>query len=583
MKREPTRLANEQFDLLVVGAGIYGSTIAAAAAEQGLKVALIDQGDFGHATSANSQKIIHGGLRYLQQLDLWRMRESIAARRHLMTVAPHLVRPLPCIVPTQGHGLRSKLVLAVALALNDLVSWDRNRAMDDAHRLPRGRVVSAAECLQRVPGLNPGDVTGGAVWFDAMAWDSERVTLAFVTSAASNGACVANYIQATGYLGTAKTVYGVAAKNVLDGETFEIRASVVVNAMGPWSGGLSAPNGEPVPDLPRRWCRAMNVIINRQLFGEYAVGLTAGQYVDRDAILNKGTRDFFFVPWRGCTIIGTFYDRVQNWDHKDLVGPEDIQRMLREINTAYPAADLKLTDVGYVHSGMLPEAPNSNEFHDVQLLKQPVVVDAAPAGGVQGLLSVIGVKYTTAAQVAQRIVHTTRGKLRRVSGSTGFDSNKRDRSNTGQPSIGVNRENAAATVQPDTVARLRATYGSALSDVWRFLETPESRQSLSPDQSILAGEVIYSVRREMSQKLSDVVFRRTGLGTDHYPGRRTLLRCAEVMAAEHGWTVQRMNKEIVEVEQKYSALFAAGCIERPEPLIEAASPKTAGNAHHGRE
>lgn len=531
MKRDPVRLANESFDLLVVGAGIYGATIASAAAGQGIRVALIDRGDFGHLTSANSQKIIHGGLRYLQHLDFGRMRESIEARRRYMTVAPHLVHPLQCIVPTRGRGLRSRPVMKAALLFNDLISRDRNDGMDDLHLLPRGRTVSAAECLRLMPGLDPGDVTGGAVWFDAMAANTERLTLFFVSSAAAEGACVANYVQATSYLESGNAVRGVAAEDVLTGETFDVRASLVVNAMGPGARSMPGASNEYTRGLPRSWCRAMNVVVNRRLFGDYAVGLTAGRYVDRDAVLRHGTRDFFFVPWNDSTIIGTFYDRVPARAAWNDVVADDIRRMLREINAAYPAAGLLPPDVGFVHAGLLPEAPGSHASEDVQLLKHAVVVDAEQAAGVKGLLSVVGVKYTTAAQVAQQVVRAARVKLGLPAG-------------------------LPASANPQTGSPAR------------------------PDP---AGEVVFAIRNEMAQKLSDVVFRRTGIGAGRYPGRAALLCSAAMMAPELGWTRQRTMQEVDETEQTYSPLFEAGCVARPEPLVDAAGGRVAVIAAVARE
>ena len=300
------QLQDRPFDILVIGGGIYGATIAHAAAEQGLKVSLIDKGDFGHSTSSNSLKIIHGGLRYLQQLDVRRMRESIKSRRQLTACAPHLVEPLQCIVPTRGYGLRSRPVMSVALALNDLVSWDRNRGLDSEHRLPSGHTVSAEQCLRMIPGLDRDRVTGGAIWFDAIALSTERLNLSFVTSAATLGAAVANYVRADGYIFAKGSIVGAKVEDVLTGEKFDIRATLVINASGPWANDFSNSVSGLRKKTPVSWIRATNIVIKHRLFGDYAVGLSAGNYTDRAAIAKKGTRDLFFVPWRSGTIVGTF-------------------------------------------------------------------------------------------------------------------------------------------------------------------------------------------------------------------------------------------------------------------------------------
>lgn len=161
MRRGIDRLASEEFDLLIVGAGIYGACAAWDASLRGLRVALIDRGDFGGATSQHSQKTIHGGLRYLQQADLKRMRESIRERRTLMRIAPQFVSPFPCVMPTYGHLTRGREALAVAMLANDLVGLDRNRIDDPAKRIPRGRTVSRRRVLELLPGIPTKGLTGG--------------------------------------------------------------------------------------------------------------------------------------------------------------------------------------------------------------------------------------------------------------------------------------------------------------------------------------------------------------------------------------------------------------------------------------
>ena len=141
MKRNLGMLENEEFDLLIVGGGIYGATTAREAVLRGLKVALIERGDFGHATSSNSLKIIHGGLRYLQHGDFRRMRRSIRARSSLLRIAPHLVDPIKFVMPTYGHFFKGREVMTLALAVNDIVSWDRNRLLDKGKHIPQSRNV----------------------------------------------------------------------------------------------------------------------------------------------------------------------------------------------------------------------------------------------------------------------------------------------------------------------------------------------------------------------------------------------------------------------------------------------------------
>lgn len=563
MKRDLARLQERAFDILVIGSGIYGATIAHAAAKQGLKVALIDKGDFGHSTSANSLKIVHGGLRYLQQLDVRRMRESIRSRRQLSEFAPHLVRPLQCIVPTRGYGLRGRLVMSVALALNNLVSWDRNTGLDSEHRLPSGHTVSAEQCLGMIPGLDRDRVTGGAIWFDAMALNTERLNLSFVTSAATSDAIVANYVRANGYIFAKGSIVGAEVEDVLTGEKFDIRAALVINASGPWANDFAESVSGLRKKTPQSWVRATNIVIKRRLFGDHAVGLSAGHDPDRGAIAKKGTRDLFFVPWKNGTIAGTFYSRFTG--SADDFGPEasDIHNMLRQINVAYPSANIRPIDVSNVHAGLLPERPGTNEAAgDIQLMKQLVLNDTAKSFHVPGLLSLVGVKYTTAPQVAERVVRMAISKLGRNKATKNV-GNRNDslHSLDGEKCDQVRRESDPAPTA--LIDHLRTYYGDEVTAVMRYCSTPEGRDPVGPGQSILAGQVVYSVKHEMAQCLADIVFRRTDLGTFGYPGRESLVRCAELMAAELGWEKKRVSEEIEMVEGAYSALAEAGCLQLP--------------------
>src|ERR1043166_854658 len=163
MQRSLDALQSTAFDLLVIGGGILGASVARDAALRGLRVARVERGAGGGGTSSNSLRIIHGGLRYLQHLDLRRMRESIRERSMWLRIAPHLVEPLPVLVPTYGWGLRGKSVLRAALAVNDVIAWDRNRTLAPDRRLPAGRAVSRAECLALVPELTGPGLTGGGL------------------------------------------------------------------------------------------------------------------------------------------------------------------------------------------------------------------------------------------------------------------------------------------------------------------------------------------------------------------------------------------------------------------------------------
>ena len=200
MKRNLERLANQKFDVLVVGGGIHGAITAWDAALRGLSVALIERGDFGSGTSQNSLKIIHGGLRYLQNGNLSRIRMMVRERTAWMKIAPHLIHPLPCLMPTTQQMSRSRLAMGIALMANDYLSFDRNQLDDPEKDLFDGMIVSQRELSRILPGYDVSTSTGAAVWYDAQIYNSERLLLEFIISAVQIGAEAANYVEAISFL-----------------------------------------------------------------------------------------------------------------------------------------------------------------------------------------------------------------------------------------------------------------------------------------------------------------------------------------------------------------------------------------------
>jgi glycerol-3-phosphate dehydrogenase len=166
LKRSVETLLHHRFDVIIVGGGIYGACLAWEATSRGLSVALVEKGDFGWATSANIQRILHGGFRYMRYADVKSIRESVRERNVMMRLAPHLTDPMPFLVPTYRRGVQHREVMRAALKLYDVLSYDRNRGIEEGRQIPRGRIISREECLRLAPGLDPKSVTGGAVWYE---------------------------------------------------------------------------------------------------------------------------------------------------------------------------------------------------------------------------------------------------------------------------------------------------------------------------------------------------------------------------------------------------------------------------------
>lgn len=557
-------MAGTTYDLVIIGGGVHGACIAWEAVCRGLSVALVEKADFASATSANSLKIIHGGLRYLQHANFQRMRQSIGERRTLLQIAPHLIHPLPVLMPTYGYGMQSKEAMFLALKLNDLISFDRNRLRDHQKHIPPGRVISRQECLNLVPNIDPRNLTGGAIFSDAQVYNSERLILAFLRSAAQAGAHLANYAEVVGFLRTSDQVVGVEVCDQLTGDRFSIRAKTVVNTAGPWVRrvlGLlkQQPSGVHL-------ATAIN-LVTRPLFQTYAVGVSGrGKYHDSDAVIKKGSRLFFVVPWRGRSIVGTAYIAYTGDPDDFTVTEQDLEDFLRDVNEAYPAAQLTRADIDLVHGGLVPISAVDPKTGAVQLTKHFSLEDHRQEG-CPGLISVVGVKYTTARHVAETVIDTvfeTWGKRppRSPSRETPIYGGQIPAFDT---FVEAETQKRPYGLTAEAVRSLLYNYGSAYPAVLKYMQTYANGDRTLPEHlAVLQAETRHAVHEEMAQKLADVVFRRTELGTAGHPGDVALAFCAKVMGAALGWNDNKIAQELYEVSQQANWLAHSTNVEQED-------------------
>jgi glycerol-3-phosphate dehydrogenase len=554
LKRNVKSLSEKQFDVAIIGGGIYGATAAWEAASRGLAVALVEKGDFGGATSANSLKIIHGGLRYLQHLDLARMRESIRERRAMVRIAPHLVDPLPVLIPTYGYGMQGRLVYRFALLANDLISIDRNQGSDPSKHIPGGRIFSRRQAMAMLPGIRSRGLTGAALFFDAQAHNTERLTLAFVSTAVQAGAVAANYVEADGFLRRAGHVAGITAIDKVTGDRIEIQAKSVLNAAGPWADEVLSRLDGRARTFGKGFAKAINVVLNRQIFPEYAVGLASKQrFRDADARLDKGSRLLFVAPWRGRSLLGTTYAPYAGKPDDLRPRIEDVAEIIDDFNTLHPEAQLGLEDVSLVHCGLVPMDGLDARTGNVRLTKHYQLHDHS-AEGAGRVLSLLGVKYTTARDVAQVAVDRLfrilgKPATRSVSSSTPLQGGE---ISALQKYLEAELTKRPPWLQEEEAIRLIANYGTAYHQVLKSVET---RPTIGPERegrnAVLAAEVRHAVNEEMALHLSDLVLRRTDVGTAGHPGSAVLDLCARVAAPALGWDETRIAAEVATVDRLY--------------------------------
>jgi glycerol-3-phosphate dehydrogenase len=541
MVRDLRRLADTRFDLVIVGAGFYGAVAAWDATLRGLSVALIDKGDFGSATSFNNLKTLHGGLRSLQSLNFAQMRLFIRERRALARVAPHLVQPLPFIVPTYRHPARSRLAMRTALAINDVVARDRHDGLEDpALHLPGGRSVSRDECLLLNPVIDPKGVTGGAIWHDYQMHNTDRMTLSFILSASDGGAAAANYVAAVGLVRDGARVGGVRVRDTVTNEAFDIRADAVLNATGPWAAKfLELLHQRPTMPAPRL-SRAMNLVVRQVNVARGCGGRARGRFL-------------FLAPWRDVTLVGTSHDVHENGADALSVSRWDLEAFLAEIREAFPLAKLTAADVRLVHRGLLPMV-SGHDTH-VKLLRESTVVDHA-RDGAPGLVSMFGVRYTTAratAEAAIDAVFRQRGDRHPPPCRTTTTPVRGGAIGTKDQFLRAVAVRDIPGVSSKLLRRLAETYGTQYDAVLHLLrEDVALAAPLGEHCAVSGAEIVYAVRHEAAVRLTDALIRRTEAGSAGHPGPDAIERAGALMAAEQQWDEWRLRREIAEVEDFYS-------------------------------
>jgi glycerol-3-phosphate dehydrogenase len=529
MKRDLRRLADERFDLLVIGGGITGACIARDAAMRGLSVALIEKNDFAHATSAHNSKLIHGGLRYLRNLELHLVRESLRERRIWQQIAPHLVHPLPFLIPLHGAGWRERATVSVGLSLYDVLSFDRGWLDDPAQRLAGHCWLDSKSALTLEPSLNGGQFEGAFEYYDAQMYSPERLTLECVLDAAAHGTVPANHLSAKNLLTRDGRVEGARATDVFTKTSFDICAQITVIAVGPWADFFLA--------------KALNKPASHRLMRSKGIHLIVPEMTRTHALTIAANGGHFFVlPWRRHTLLGTTDAPFTGSPDLVCVSESDIASFLNLINGHLPSAHLTRADVQHFYAGLRPLVDDgSGDTYGAS--RRAELIDHGRDDGVFNLFSAIGGKWTTSRHLAEKVVDTVVGKLGKSAGRCTSAISRLP----GAPASSL----ALQSGPSEHIARM---YGIRAPLMLQLAEaTPRLGEVLSPSGDI-AGQVAFAMHEEMALTLEDVVMRRTGIGQLGHPGASALETCAQLMADELGWASERARAEIATVEQNFRSL-----------------------------
>jgi glycerol-3-phosphate dehydrogenase len=529
------QIAAQPADLLVIGGGITGAGVARDGAMRGMRTVLVEQQDFGAGTSSRSSRLVHGGLRYLETGDLKLVLEANRERRVLLRIAPHLVWPLPFIFPLHRGDRISLWRLAAGMWLYDALALFRNVR---THRMLGKRALLEAEPMLRERGL-----LGGARFYDAQC-DDARLTLATVRSAVHHGALVANYTAVRGLERTAGRVVGAQLEDRLTGARAVLRASVVVNATGPWADKVRVLEDSGAAPLLRP-TKGIHIVVDRSRLDH------------REAIVFTSPIDgrvLFILPWGELSYIGTTDTDTTEPPDQLTVSAEDIVYLLRSANARFPGARLGLEDVRASWAGLRPLLADKDRKAASSRSREHAIVY-----GSGGMITVVGGKLTTYRSMAAEVVDRAARELRFRDGRPRADSPRTDE----EPLPGGEAADLAQFrerglelgVAPEIVEHLLRHYGTEAAGIYN-LGAGERRllRRLAPPHPAIEAEVVHAVRREMAQTVEDVMVRRTHLYYE-VPDRgvQAARRVAELMARERGWDEARVEEEAA----KYVA-FAGG-------------------------
>jgi glycerol-3-phosphate dehydrogenase len=509
-------LTSAELDLLVVGGGITGACIALEASLRGLAVGLVERGDFGGGATANCLKIVHGGLRYLQRLDLRRVIASAAERSMWLRSAPHLVEPLPILLPTYRGQFPSRAALAAGLAVNELLTLDRNRAVPQEAAIPRSRVLSRRECLELEPSVEAPGLTGGVLFHDALIYSPERLTLEMVDAARAAGAVAANHTEFIGPVLSGGRVAGAQIRDLITGEAGIVRTRFIVNAGGSAVPGVAARFAPAAAVAQQAYSVALN-FVTRHPARSIAYSLPAGAG-------RGGGRQLFVVPWRGQTMIGTAHLEYHGDPMDFSPGPEHVEQFLQEIAAARPGYRLAADEIAVVHSGLMPiEAPAAT--NRLRLLQRHRIADHA-ADGFPGILSVVTVKLTTAGQVAREVLDRITGTHRTTTGPRRLPLPGGAFASLEQLHRSA-RESHGALLPADILEHLVRTYGARYPAVLEHRHVAGWHEPVVAGAPVIRAQLMHGALVEHARTADDLLWRRTELGP-----RGLVTEAARRLAAE---------------------------------------------------
>ncbi|MFH1739929.1 MAG: glycerol-3-phosphate dehydrogenase [bacterium] len=492
MNRSPKKLEQTKFDLIVIGGGINGAGIARDAALRGLSVALIDKGDFASGTSSRSSKMLHGGIRYLERFQLGLVREALHERNVLLRIAPQVTRPVRFIVPIYRDDPRGPIKIRLGLALYDRLA---GQSMIERHRF-----FNSAKVADLQPSIERTGLRGAGSYTDAVM-DDARLCFLNVADAHRAGAVCVNYVEATDFLWSGRTITGVQAIELRDGTPLMIQGAVVVNAGGPWADTIAGLDPAEREVRRLRTSKGVHAVVPLCLSGD-ALLLSA----------HKDGRVFFVIPWGDVSIIGTTDTDFSGNPDDVRVEQEDVDYLLGETRRVLPRTRLDRSSILSAYAGVRPLV-RSDKAQPWKISREHRIIEHS-----SGLISVIGGKYTTYRAVAEQVVdlicrrpgmppvRPCQTKSRFLPGADIDDPKAYLADRTA-----VWRERLHGSERH--IEFLVRRYGTESEKIFELAERDNRLlQPITGSMPNILGEIVYCHLHEMGVTLQDVLHRRMGLG-----------------------------------------------------------------------
>lgn len=520
-----TALGSESFDVLIIGGGVNGVGAALDAASRGLKVALIESQDIAAGTSSRSSKLIHGGLRYLEQYDFKLVREALHERELLVsTLCPHLVKPVGFLFPLT-EKFKERTYVGAGLALYDaLRGFQRG--------MPWHKHLSQKQINEIAPSLRPDIIMGAIKYFDAQV-DDARHTLSVARTAARHGAVIATRVSAESLIRNGKRVVGVNARDLVSGERIAIKATVTVMCAGVWSDELHA-NFDLKPGYNVTMSKGVHIVL-------------PGSAIKSDAgiILKTPVSVLFIIPWADKWIVGTTDTPYTGDRAEPFANREDVQYIIDQANRVL-TPQIKIDEIIGVYAGLRPLVANNKGSVTTKLSREHTVDRPAP-----GFVSIAGGKYTTYRIMGRDVIDLAVNELRKLSPESVTEK---------LPLIGadgyfalVQQIEAIADesgLDSQTVTHLLNRYGSLISEILDLIKADASlAKKLDADLPYLKAEIYYAVSHEGARSVDDVISRRTRIAFEaHNQGLDLADAIAEIIAPVLDWSTKERKASVAAYE-----------------------------------